>query len=317
MELNSFKNLVLNENMKIYSRIGTWVMIGLLLISVLGVGLIDKYMFDEYKRDWRVQLEENNTSMEITLEQVSIPKSLEDEFRKEIAINNYRLENNLPPIESKSLWGFMITSKSIISFVTLFTIIIAAGSVASEFSWGTIKLLLIRPVSRSKILASKYIGSLSFAFVLLILLFVFSFIVGGLFYGFGSIEQPYLAYVDGNVIEQSMLYHVLSLYGYSAVNLLMFVTFAFMLSTVFRSSSLSIGLAIFLMFTGQQVAILLSSYEWAKYILFANIDLMQYVDGVPIVEGNTMGFSALVLTAYFIIFNTLSWLVFNKRDVAV
>lgn len=303
--------------MKIYSRIGTWVMIGLMLVTVLGIGLIEKYMFDQYQADWRTQLEENNSSMEITLQQEGIPESLEKDFSKEIAINNYRLEHNLPPVESRSLWGFMNTSKSMISLVTLFTIIIAAGSVAAEFSWGTIKLLLIRPVSRSKILASKYVSSLSFALMLLILLFIFSFTVGGLLYGFASVEQPYLAYVDGNVEEQSMLFHILSLYGYSAVNLLMFVTFAFMLSTVFRSSSLSIGLAIFLMFTGQQIVMFFSKYEWVKYTLFANIDLMQYIDGIPVVEGMTMGFSVVVLTIYFIIFIALSWLVFNKRDVSV
>jgi len=292
-------------------------MIGLLLISVLGIGLIEKYLFDENQGDWRTQLEENNSSMEMTLAQEGIPKSFKENLKKEIAINNYRLENNLPPIESRSLWGFMNTSKSMIMVVTLITIIIAAGSVASEFSWGTIKLLLIRPVSRSKILASKYLGSLSFALALLILLFVFSFIVGGILYGFEGVEQSYLAYVDGNIVEQSMFFHIISLYGYTAINLLMFVTLAFMISTVFRSSSISIGLAIFLMFTGQQIVSLFSKYEWVKYTLFANIDLMQYVDGIPIVEGMTMGFSVVVLAVYLIIFITLSWLVFNKRDVSV
>ncbi|MFD2875395.1 ABC transporter permease [Paenibacillus rhizoplanae] len=41
----------------------------------------------------------------------------------------------------------------------------AADSVAGEFTWGTIKLLLIRPWSRSKILLSKYISLVIFSLV--------------------------------------------------------------------------------------------------------------------------------------------------------
>lgn len=40
----------------------------------------------------------------------------------------------------------------------IFTIILAADSIAGELSGGTFKLLLIRPASLSKILLSKYIS---------------------------------------------------------------------------------------------------------------------------------------------------------------
>ncbi len=46
--------------------------------------------------------------------------------------------------------------------VIIIGVIIAARSMADEFVGGTIKLLLIRPWTRSKILLSKYIAVLSF-----------------------------------------------------------------------------------------------------------------------------------------------------------
>ena len=45
------------------------------------------------------------------------------------------------------------------SFLNLFVVIVAASAVAEEFSRGTIKFLLIRPFSRSQILAAKAINT--------------------------------------------------------------------------------------------------------------------------------------------------------------
>ncbi|MFP3471854.1 ABC transporter permease subunit, partial [Micrococcus sp. SIMBA_144] len=88
-----------------------------------------------------------------------------------IAINEYRLENALPPLESDSIWSFMDSSTGVVSLISIFTIIIGAGVIASEYSWGTIKLLLIRPASRTKILASKFIATLLFALLSLVILY--------------------------------------------------------------------------------------------------------------------------------------------------
>lgn len=309
--------LIQNENMKIYRRISTWIMIGLLLLSVLGVGLIVNNLSDDINNEnWKENLILTNEEFNEYLADENILDSVKQEFEKEIQLNNYRIENNIQPVENKSLWGFMEGSDSLISLITLFAVIIGAGIVANEFSWGSIKLLLIRPVNRSKILLSKYLATLIFVLLLLVLLFVSSFLTGGILFGFDGTTQPHLSYQDGNVVESSMVLNILSIYSYGIIDLLLIVSFAFMISTVFRNSSLSIGIAIFLMFTGSNIVLLLSGYDWVKYILFANMNLRQYVDGIPVVEGMTMSFSILMLVIYFVVFNLISWIVFNKRDVS-
>ncbi len=317
MKLSNLIHLIQNENMKIYRRIATLVMIGLLILLVIVVGVIENYISSDQTSNWRSNIVAENQRMnQILQSQTFVPKAQKDQFDKQIAINNYRLEHDIPPIQSKTLWGFMNDTTNLISLITLFTIIIAAGSVAGEFSWGTIKLLLIRPVIRSKILLSKYLASILFAFILLVILFISSFLFGGLLFGFKNVNLPYLSFTNGNVVETNMVFHIISLYGYSTINLVMMTTFAFMISTVFRSSSLAIGLAIFLMFTGEQIVVLLSKYQWVKYLLFANTDLTQYIDGVPLVKGMTLQFSIIMLVLYFVAFNALSWITFNKRDIA-
>lgn len=152
--------------------------------------------------------------------------------------------------------------------------------------------------------------------VALILLFVATFLVGGIFHSFNGVNQPYLAYKNGSVTEVNMLWHIFINYAYACVNLLMMVTFAFMISAVFRNNTLAVGISLFLMFTGTILVGLFSKYSWVKYILFANINLTVYTDGTPVAKGMTMTFSLMVLAAYFIVFNLISWLVFVTRDVA-
>jgi len=315
-------NLIQNENMKIFRHVSTYIMLGLLIIIVIATAGLQTKLNPQpaSTTDWKTQLTQQNTELQQSIPQVqtqgvAVEQSLAA-YDKIIKTNNYRLEHNLPPDQGKTLWGFVTQSAGIISLVSLFSIIIAAGIVAGEFNSGTIKLLLIRPLKRWKVLLSKYLAVLLFALDALIILFITSFIVGAIFYGFTGVSQPYLGFTNGNVTEINMLWHIFTTYAYACVELLMMVTFAFMISTVFRNNALAVGISIFLMFTGNTLVAFLSQYSWVKYILFANTNLLVYTEGAPVVKGMTLNFSLLVLAVYFIGFNVISWLVFNKRDVA-
>src|SRR5690606_20527165 len=111
---------------------------------------------------------------------------------------------------------------------------------------------------------------------LLLILFVYAGLIGAILFGFPDQAFPYLNYYDGKVTEQSNLVHLLIYYGLNSINMIMLATMAFMISAAFRNSSMAIGLSIVHMFMGGQITKLISlKYEAAKYILFANTDLMQ------------------------------------------
>ncbi|WP_243454622.1 ABC transporter permease [Desulfosporosinus fructosivorans] len=309
--------LTKNEVKKTFSQKSTPIMLALLVVVVLIAGFILKANAPSTTDDWKIQLTQTNLTLQT---QMALPQTgpsiTIEQMQQQITTNNYRIDHDLPPIEGRSLWGFVIPVSALISLVSLLTIIVGAGAIAGEFSDGTIKLLLSRPFKRWKILLSKYLSVLLFALAGLVTLFVASFLIGGMFYGFSGVSQPFLAYTDGAVHEVNMLWHIFTTYGYGCVSLLMMVTFAFAISTVTRNNSLAVGISLFLMFTGSMIVNLLKDYSWVKYILFANTDLTQYINGTPLVSGMTMSFSLIVLAVYFVIFNTTSWLVFGKRDVA-
>lgn len=311
-------NLIKNEWMKIFKRPGTYVMLSILIIITLILGIFYKSQENEFVQDknWKQTLQQENEALKKQMEQSQT--TLEKKFfKEEIAINDYRIKHNIPFKEKYHVWSFVKDASQLIMLAGLFTIIASAGIVASEFSWGTIKLLLIRPINRTKILISKYVTVLLFALFMLAVLFGFSTALGAILFGMPNHAVPHLNYYNGQVTEQNIVAHLMIYYGLSSIDMIMLATMAFMISSVFRNSSLAIGLSLFLMFTGAQFTVLLSlKFSWAKYILFANTNLNQYFEGTPMLEGMTLSFSITMLLIYFVLFQFLAFFVFNKRDVA-
>ncbi|WP_438445028.1 ABC transporter permease subunit [Gorillibacterium sp. sgz5001074] len=311
-------NLIRNENMKLYRRPRTWIMVAFMIVAVL-FGSIMNWYYDGRNVEagaWRNQVTQEKTQYAEMLKDSKLPEENRSRIQDRIAVIDYRLEHDIRP-EDGTMWGGINGCAELVILITLFTVIIAGDSLAGEFTTGTIKLLLIRPASRLKILVSKYLSMITFGLLLLIILFVVSVLVNGLLFQFGEMNLP-LVTVDGtgHILERNMVAHLWQTYLLNGVSTIMFVTMAFMISSAFRSSTMAIGFSIFALFAGTLFLELLHQYGWSKYMLFANIDLSQYLSGRPYQEGMTMTFSILVLAAYFIAFNLTSWLVFTKRDVA-
>lgn len=314
--------LIINEWVKIFRRPGTYVMIGIVVLFILAFAGIGKY--EELNSEpinnsnWKLDLETQIENDKQALSEMGETNSnLKMFYEREIAIKAYQLENEMAPQTENYVWSFVNDAQAAISFAGLFTIIIAAGIVASEFSWGTVKLLLIRPLSRSKILLSKYLTVGLFGLLLLAIIYTMSTLVGLLLFGLPSNEVPHLAYVNGEVVERNIAFHLIGQYFLGSIDILMIATMAFMISAVFRNSSLAIGISLFLFFMGGTATMLLAGrFEWTKYILFANTNLSVYFDGVPPIEGMTLIFSVIILIIYFVVFHLIAFSVFSKRDVA-
>ena len=316
--MNNFLKLVWNEQIKLYAKKSTWIMIALIAAIVLGTGLLAKFMdsgiqTEEYGADWQSELQQENAVLAKEME--------EDEFAQFsnpfiIQKNEYYLENDIKPLPYDG-WEYVLENSALTSLLSLFTIIIAAGIVSNEFKWGTIKLLLIRPISRSKILLSKYVSVLLFALMLLISMLAVSWIVGALLFGLNGMSPMIVQETASGYEQTSVIKEILQGYSFGMVTLVMMATFAFMISTIFRSSGMAIGLAIFLMMAGNTLVTFVSQYSWSKYILFANTNLQQYFNGSePMIEGMSLTFSLSMLAIYFAIFMAAAWTAFTKRDIA-
>lgn len=256
-----FLQLVNNENMKIYRRPRTWIMLGILLLLSLVIPLM-------------ANLYGGGTSV--------------------------------------SMWDILLVQSAIgIMLATVYAVVIAAEMVAGEFSTGTIKLLMIRPWSRSKILLSKYVALLLFALFFVAVTFGWNILTSMLFFGYTDEAMGASGIHPLNYWMQYYLYEFLTL--------VITVTLAFLISTVFRSSGLAIGLSLFLLLGGGIVTgiIRMLDYAWVDYLLFANMSLTDYLNNdVSTITGKPIGFTLAVLGGYYVAFLAITWSVFNKRDIA-
>jgi ABC-2 type transport system permease protein len=230
------------------------------------------------------------------------------------------ISSRINPLLNQGLWGAVGGETWLFFLITIFTMIIAAGIVANEFNWGTIKLLLIHPISRAKILLGKYLALLLFGVALTLLLLGFSLVIHTVWYGLKFIG---LTDVSGALPSASTpnafnsFGGVLWLYGLKYVDVMVYGTFAFMLSALSKSNALTIGVSLLAMIFGPELTnYLFSNSSVGKYVFFTHLDLAKYFGpNAGQFSGMSFQFSALVLFFYVMIFNIIAWLVFTKRDI--
>ncbi|MBC6314621.1 ABC transporter permease subunit [Listeria grandensis] len=225
----------------------------------------------------------------------------------------------------------MLTINSISMFlVALFSIVIASAVVSSEFSYGTIKLLLIRPYKRWQILLSKYIVVLMYAILLTIFTLVMTYIIGGILTSFASFTQDIStanpAYSESGAITnigQTAASALGSQLGFFTIQLIFSTSIAFMVSSLLRSQALAVGIGLFLLFVnsiaGGITLMLVEQFQWFKYIFMAPLYYVSMnANGAGMdVKGLSSELAISILAVYYLIFMALAFIFFQKKDVSV
>ena len=250
------------------------------------------------------------------------------------AISRYAIENGIDETisnqgNSNLKYGLANSAKSELFdafsgyslFIIILIIIVAGTIVSEEFNKGTIKLLLVRPYSRVKILLSKYITCLIVLICSIIFVALMQTVVGGIVYGFDSYRNPTVMY---NYTTNSL--NVVSMTGALATmvvailpKLILLMTLAFTLSTVITSSPVAIAIPLLGSMVESiinQLAIMYEKANFLKYFVTPNWDFSQYLYGaLPQMKGITVGFSVCICLVYFIVMMALSIWNFKKKNI--
>ncbi|RNC98100.1 ABC transporter permease [Lysinibacillus halotolerans] len=312
-------SLIKNELTKIFAKKASWIYIIILFLAVIAVGVIQQKVFDLGPSDpnWR-----EDVQAEIIEYQQILKENPDDEWTMDLIQQNQSyLDENIDP-NAYSSWHFMNgTVIGMTMLITLFSVIVGSAVVSSEFADGTIKQLLIRPHRRWEILLSKYIATLIYSFSLLVALIIFGYIVGLVLFGAGDFNAKFFeTTLEGYklaVVGDQFLLKVL----YYLPSLLIIVSIAFMLSTIFKSQALAVGIGIFVLFLsstlGGIIVLIAEKFAWAKLLIFPHLDLTVYALEDNILQDVTLPMSLLILAVYYIIFMALTFTFFQKRDISI
>lgn len=205
------------------------------------------------------------------------------------------------------LAALVVTSNFLLVIVVA---LFAGGAVAEEAGWGSLRYLLVRPVSRTKLLATKLVVAYSLAVLATFLIAISGAIAGTIFFGWNPVVTPSFA-----VFSQSEALARLALATtYVAWSMAGVVAFAFMLSTITDNAlgavAGGVGISIMSDILNAIPALksirdgLLTHYWHAWEGLFADPS-----------STSDMVSGTLLQVPYVIVFLAIAWWWFRRRDI--
>lgn len=260
--------------------------------------------------------------------QSSQGKNLTDEEKSEI--NGYLEKANLYKYDlyndteyqntATANYTFQNSIGTYIAIIVMIVVIVAGVSISEEFNKGTVKLLLVRPYSRTKILISKLIAVFITMLITTATILLLQFIIGGIVYGFGTYMMNVVQFdFTTNSIVTLNIFAYLGLIFICKLPIFILIgTLAFALSTLFLNSPLAVALPILGYMGSDMINMIAISYkwDWIKYFVTPNWDLSQYLfGGTPMFSGISVEFSITICAIYFVIMLVASIVSFKKRNI--
>ena len=202
----------------------------------------------------------------------------------------------------------------LITHMPFLSTIIAADIVSGEYSKGTFRLYLSRPIPRSRILLSKLIIVYLYTILLMAFFIGYSLLISVVWLGTGELAVFHMGLLF--LSEDDALIRFFIAFLTSTVVMLTVSSLCFYISTISKNSVTPIIITISTVFVGTAISIIpielfkiINPYLFTGYI---NSYLSAFHDPIP---WSHMGSLLITCTAWSILFIFLALFFFNKKDI--
>jgi len=186
----------------------------------------------------------------------------------------------------------------------------AGGAISEEAGWGSLRYLLIRPVSRSRLLRDKLVVACILSFVATWLITISALVAGVFFFGFHPILTPNLQVFS----ESESLYKIAIATLYVAYSMTGIIALAFMISTMTNTTLGPVAGGVGLVIVSEilnaietlgDVRGFLITHHWHAWegMFFGRASTSDMVDGL------------FLQIPYVVVFLALAWWWFHRRDI--
>lgn len=295
---------------------------------------------------WRESLEEEKKTIEDNLKDSSYSEDDKVYFKQRLEEINIYLDKNMKPIEE---WEFNGINYGIKFIFMIGTLILAAGIavfmsdiVSGECTPPTLKFLLVQPISRGKVILSKFI-----AVVITVVTMIGgleALVVAGIsaFTGFdaGKMPQyigktfkwdytnaaenggPQLAEVAGSGVLSTRWMYLLESFGLQILFIIACCAFIFMISAIFKSSMITMAVSVILCVAATIIPEMSQTIRSISRFFFTSYgDTTSLVSGYCAMNFNnpnvTLGFGVIVMIVTTIVSYIIGHIVFNKKDILI
>ena len=256
------------------------------------------------------------------IEELTYEQKLEyNSYLEDQAESRYILETGIDINNTNSLKGILENFYAQFGIFLIVVVVMIAGTIVSEeFNKGTIKLLLVKPYTRNKILLAKAITTFIMVIFVIVVTIVMQILIGGIIFGFDSLSEPVATYnFNTNTIEETNIFVNLGIQTLTQLPMIILLaTLAFAISTTFTNSTLAITISLLGYMAGSIINQLAIAYnlQFMKYFVTMNWDLSIYANGaLPYMEGMNMTMSIIICVIYFLIMMIPTFIVFKKRNI--
>ena len=255
-------------------------------------------------------------------EELTYQERLEyNSYLEDQAESRYILETGRDIHNTNTLKGILENFYAQFGIFLIVVVVMIAGTIVSEeFNKGTIKLLLVKPYTRNKILMAKAITTFIMIIFVIVVTLVMQILIGRIIFGFDSLAEPVVAYnFNTNTMEEMNIFANLGVQTLTQLPMIILLaTLAFAISTVFTNSTLAITISLLGYMAASIINQLAIGYDlqFMKYFVTMNWDLSIYANGaLPYMEGMSMIMSIIICVVYFLIMMIPTFVVFKKRNI--
>ena len=216
-------------------------------------------------------------------------------------------------------------------FITIYIVVLAAGTIAGEQSAGTLKLLAIRPYSRNKLLTAKILATLAIGAILLFVSSVASLVVGGVTYGLNFTTVLAVFNASSAFAVSPLILYVIAMFTMLA-EVIFYALISIFISTVFKSNIAAVAISILIFFVSLVINVIATDVPLLGLIPFVNVnffkyfgsaflanangnDLIQKILTPTVFSGSTFWSSLILYSLTMIIVIVTTHIIFRKRDI--
>lgn len=306
------------------------------------IAQLEEAVANKDELDWRIDIRNQIKSMEDMRDMESQDASSKAYFNAEISRLQAYIDHDINPSETSMNNGFQYLLFNLTflasGFLAFGVVLFNADSVSGEYNPGTMKFLLIQPVTRIKVLLSKFIVMAVSSVTLILGTQGIMTAIVGIWKGMGNPNVP-MAYGQRfqivlekgqetlKEIPNTLTYIPISDYLLKALLLqaLFIVTalaFVFMVSTISKSSVISMTIGIGAVLGSSILFAISGTLKKMGHLFFINYSNVEGIlSGSAIREymnpNLTLQTAVIVMTASTIAFLLISLAVFKKRDVLI
>lgn len=205
----------------------------------------------------------------------------------------------------------MFTEFASVGFLLVVIVALFCGdTVASEASWSSLRYLLAAPVPRARLLRQKLIVALTLSFGANLVLPVWSYVVGGVFFGWAPARSP----ISGTFTTAESIQRLAIVVGYACLQSLVVAGLAYLLSVLSDAPLAAVGGATLLVVVSNILDSITALDPYRRYL--PTHFQYSWLDALgPTVNWDDMLRGTGLVLIYAAVFFGVAWARFERKDI--